>query len=383
MLALNEEQRMLVETLSDLAENEFAERAFEWDGETPWSNVETLADRGFLGVNIGTEYGGGGMTELAAILTIETVGRVCPDTAQYLYEQQMVAPRAIEMFGSADLKERYLPGVTGGDTCIAVGISEPEAGSDVAAMNTTAERADGHADGDGLVVNGEKTWVSSVRDADAVLLWVKFPEGLGTLVVDFDRDGVEVGEHFTNMAGHTQSQFFLNDVYVPEENVLARGEDAFVKQLQALNWERLGSSALANALARNALERALDYAGDRTQFGQPIGDFQGLEWKFADMTKRLQASRALTFSAAQSAVDAGRIPARMETSVAKLYASETVERVVSEALQVFGANGYQQGHPLEYLYRMARGRRIAAGTDEIQKNQIARVLKRDGFPSLT
>ena len=369
---------MLVDTLSDLATNEFAERAFEWDGETPWANVETLAERGFLGVNIDAEYGGGGMTELAAILTIETVGRVCPDTAQYLYEQQMVAPRAIEMFGSDDLKERYLPGVTSGETCIAVGISEPEAGSDVAAMNTTAE-----PDGDAVVVNGEKTWVSSVRDADAVLLWVKFPEGLGTLVVDFDRDGVEVGEHFTNMAGHTQSQFFLNDVRVPEGDVLARGEGAFVKQLQALNWERLGSSALANALARNALERALEYAGDRRQFGRPIGEFQGIEWKFAEMTKRLQASRALTFSAAQSAVDAGRIPGRMETSVAKLYSAETVEDVVSEALQVFGANGYQRGHPLEYLYRMARGRRIAAGTDEIQKNQIARVLKSDGFPTLT
>jgi alkylation response protein AidB-like acyl-CoA dehydrogenase len=172
-------------------------------------------------------------------------------------------------------------------------------------------------------------------------------------------------------------------VPVPQEHVLTRGPDGFKNQLKALNWERLGSATLANARGRCALSKALDYAEDREQFGQPIGEFQGLQWKLADMTKRLEASRALTYRAATTAVERGGIPTRMETSISKLYSAEMVESVVSEALQIHGSNGYQQGHPLEYLYRMQRGRRIAAGTDEIQKNQIANVLREDGPPPLS
>ena len=379
MISLTEEQRMLLDSLEALVENEFDDKAFDWQGETPWENIELLADRGYLGVNIGMEYGGGGMSELAAILTIETVGTVCPDTAQFLYEQQMVAPRAIEMFGTEAAKEKYLPPITAGEDSVAIAISEPEAGSDVAAMNTTCEEQ-----GSDLVVDGEKTWVSSVEESSAAVVWVKFPdEGLGTVIVDLDTPDIEIGEHFTNMAGYTQTQFYLNEVRIPKENVLARGEDAFVDQLKALNWERLGSAALGNAIARAALERAVEYSQDRSQFDQPIGDFQGIEWKIADMTKKLQASRALTYQAAETAAEQGRIPDRLQTSIAKLYSAEIAEEVVSESLQLFGANGYQQGHPLEYLYRMVRGRRIAAGTDEIQKNSIVSVVKENGLPSLT
>lgn len=378
MLSLTDEQRMVLETLQDLAKSEFADDAFTWQGETPWANIELLADRGFLGINIAEEYGGGGMDELAAMLTIETVGEVCPDTAQYLYEQQMVAPRAIEMFGSEAVKERYLPQVTAGETCIAIAISEPEAGSDVASMDTEVTETGG---GD-MVLNGEKIWVSSVEDADAAVVWTKFPEGLGTVLVPLDDPGIEIAQHFTNMAGYTQTQFYMEDVPVPEEYVLTRGPDGFKNQLKALNWERLGSATVANSMGRCALSKALEYAEDREQFDQPIAEFQGMQWKFADMMKQLEASRALTYRAATTAIERGRIPARMETSIAKLYSAEMVESVVSEALQVHGANGYQQGHPLEYLYRLQRGRRIAAGTDEVQKNQIAAVLREDGLPPL-
>jgi len=377
MLSLTDEQRMVLETLQDLAQSEFTDAAFTWQGETPWENVELLADRGFLGINIAEAYGGGGMDELAAMLTIEAVGEVCPDTAQYLYEQQMVAPRAVEMFGSEAVKERYLPEVTAGETCIAIAISEPEAGSDVASMDTEVTETDG-----GMTLNGEKIWVSSVQDASAAIVWTKFPEGLGTVLLPLDDPGVEVAQHFTNMAGYTQTQFYMEDVAVPEAHVLTRGPDGFKNQLKALNWERLGSATLANAMGRCALSKALDYAEDREQFGQAIGEFQGIQWKFADMMKQLEASRALTYRAATTAVERGRIPTRMETSIAKLYSAEMVEAVVSEALQVHGSNGYQQGHPLEYLYRMQRGRRIAAGTDEVQKNQIADVLRDGGLPPL-
>lgn len=379
MPTLSTEQEMLLSSLQELAESEFAADAFEWDGEPPWPNIELLADRGFLGLNIAEEYGGGGMGEFEAMLSIEAVGQVCPDTAEYLYNQQMVAPRAIEMFGSETLKRQYLPAVTDGEAAIAIAISEPEAGSDVGAMNTHIEEQDGD-----LMLNGEKIWVSNIPHAAAVVVWAKFPNGMGSVVIDLDdhAEDIEIQQHSTNMAGHTQTQFYMNDIIVPEENVLTRGSDGFKQQLQALNWERLGSATLANTIARCALGKALEYAQDREQFGQPIGDFQGIEWKLADALKSLEASRALTYRAATNAEARDRIPDRLDASLAKLYSGEMVEHVTSEALQIHGANGYQQGHPLEYLYRLARGRRLAAGTDEIQKNQIADALKRNGLPDL-
>jgi alkylation response protein AidB-like acyl-CoA dehydrogenase len=206
---------------------------------------------------------------------------------------------------------------------------------------------------------------------------------MGTVVVDMDADGVRFTSDFTNMAEEIQSQIHLNDVVVPEEHVLTRGGDAFQEQLKALNWERLGSAALYNATALCALDAALAYADDRVQFDQPIGDFQGIEWKLADMVTRLQASRHLTFQAGRIAVEDGRVPNPMATTMAKLFASEVSNFVVDEALQIHGANGYQQGHDLEYLYRLARGFPIAGGTDEIQKNSIATFLEREGVPRLS
>jgi len=380
MLSLSAEQEMVVSSLEDLARREFSDTAFSWDGDLPLENIELLADRGYLGLNIAEEYGGGGMGEFEAMLSIEAVGQVCPDTAEYLYNQQMVAPRAIEMFGSEAVKERYLPGVTAGDESIAIAISEPEAGSDVGSMITRVDE-----DGDDLILNGEKVWVSNIPHASAVVVWAKFPDGMGSVVVDLEdnEDSVEIDQHYTNMAGHPQTQFRMHDIEIPETYVLTRGKDGFKQQLQALNWERLGSATLSNAIARCALEKALEYGQQREQFDQPIADFQGIEWKLAEMTKELEASRSLTYRAANNAEAQGRIPDRMDASLAKLHSGEMVENVVSEALQIHGANGYQQGHALEYLYRLARGRRLAAGTDEIQKNQIAAALKRDGLPSLT
>lgn len=174
----------------------------------------------------------------------------------------------------------------------------------------------------------------------------------------------------------------MEDVHIPKENVLTRGPEGFKEQLKSLNWERLGNAALCNGTAACAFDKALEYAQDREQFDQPIGDFQGIEWKLADMAKQLQASRALMYQAADTARREDRSPGRLETSIVKLFSAEILEDVVSEALQIHGANGYQQGHPLEYLYRFARSRRIAAGTDEIQKNTIAGGLKENGLPHL-
>jgi alkylation response protein AidB-like acyl-CoA dehydrogenase len=381
MVSLTEEQRMLVDVFDEVAREEFADDAFTHEG-FPWTNVRTLAEHDLWAVNLGEEWGGGGMSEFAAVLAIEAVGAVCPDTANAIYGQTMVAPRAVEMFGSEALKREYLPPVCAGESAIAIGISEPGAGRDARARASRVEETD-----DGLVLSGEKIWLSYVPASDAAVVWARFPDdNLGTVLVDLDAPGVDVHEHFTNMAGHTQSHLFFEDVPVPEEQVLVRGKQALKEQLKALNWERVGSAAYATSMARCALEHAVNYAGDREQFGQPIGEFQGLRWEVAEAVKRYTASRALTHDAATDTRGGGSVPAhpdRLRASIAKLHASETAERVVSDCLQVFGATGYQQGHPLEFLYRLARGRRIAAGTDEIMLENIAdEVFDGGGLPSL-
>jgi len=375
MLSLNAEQKMLVDTVTDIAENEFRDRAFTWEGQLPWENVELLAESGFMGINFDEEYGGAGMSEIEAMLLIETIGRVCPDTANFVHSAHMVAPRAVEMFGTEELKREYLPPVIEGNDYIAIAISEPQAGSDVQAMDTTVREEDGK-----LLLNGEKTWVSAAHESSLAVVWAKFPEGIGTVLLDLNDPDVEMGEQFTNMAGHGQSQFFMNDVVVPVKNVLVRGREAFKEQLKSLNWERVGATIKANSWARCMMEMAFEYAQDREQFGQPIGDFQGIEWKLADMFKELEAARALTYKTAEDAVKRGRVPDQLYASLANLKSSEMIQQVATEALQIHGANGYMQGHPMEYMYRMARGRRLGAGTDEIQKNTIASTLKKDGLP---
>jgi len=374
MLVDTDERRLIVDTVRDLAQAEFADRAFEWGGDPPWENLQTLAERGFVGINFDEEYGGGGLSEYEALLVIDAVGRVCPDTAFFLGGQCFLAPRAIHEFGTEAAKEKYLPPVLDGRDRIAIAISEPEAGSDVRAMNTTVREEGGE-----LLIDGEKTWVSNAPHCSSAVVWTRFEdEGFGTVVVEFDQAGVEVQQHHENMAGHHQTQFYMEDVTVPPENVLTRGREGFQKNLTALNWERVGTAAICNALGRCALDKSLSYADQREQFGQPVGDFQGIEWKLADMSKELEASRALTYVATWRALETGGAPDPVLSSLAKLQASEMAESVTSEGLQIHGANGYQEGHPLAYLYQFARGFRIAGGTDEIIKNTAATHLKRDG-----
>lgn len=378
MMNLNDEQTMLVRTIQQLAEREFTERAFTWDGDYPWENMRLLGKQGFLGVNLPEEYGGGGMSDVEALLVLEAAGTVCPDTAYALYMLTLVAPRAVEMFGTEEARRRYLPPVCEGESVIAIAISEPHAGSDAGAMNTHVTEENGE-----LRLHGEKIWVSVVPEADAAVVWARFPDDqLGTVIMDFDAPGVDVVEEYRNMAGHTQTHFFMEEVPVPPENVLVRGKQALKQQLRALNWERLGSAAFTNTLARLALDHALDYAAEREQFDRPLKDFQGMRWKLADMTKKLEASRSLAYRAAAAAPQHGGTPDRLEASLAKLYAGEMAETVISESLQVFGSAGYQKEHPLEYLYRLQRGRRIAAGTDELMKNNIADVILERGLPEL-
>jgi alkylation response protein AidB-like acyl-CoA dehydrogenase len=280
------------------------------------------------------------------------------------------------MFGSEPAKAEYLPPITAGEDCMSIAMSEPGAGSDLRSMETVAE-----PNGDGYVVSGEKTWVGFVKWASAAVIWTKVPEGIGSMIVDLDAPGVEVVEHHTNMAGHTQTHFRLDDVEVPRSNVLTDGRAGFKEQLKALNWERLSASVGSNIIAAKALDYAQEFASEREAGGKPIREHQAIGHKLATMSEQLTASRVLTFQCATEAERRGRVPDPMGATMAKLFSSEILEEVATASLQVHGARGYMQGHPVEYLYRLARGRRIAGGTDEVLKNTIHSMLERNEVPS--
>lgn len=367
---------MLKETARRVAEEELAADAFTYDGDYPMENAPVLADPGLLGISLPEAYGGGGMTPVEALLVQEEIGRVCPDTAHLVSHTSMGAPRAIAHLGTEALKEAYLPGVCAGDYVLAIAISEAGAGSAASEMRTTAVD-----DGDGVVVDGTKLWVSHPDAAAAFLVYVRFEEGIGAVVVDADNPGLEVTETYTNMYGGEQAELVFDDCRVDEDRVLIRGADAFKTLLQTFNVERCHNAMMSVSLARNAFERALAYAQEREQFGEPIGEFQAVSHKLADMAINIEAARLLVFQAAQSAIAEGSdgLPARLQTSVAKVFANEMAETVASDAVQIHGANGYMRGHPVEYIYRKVRGRKIAGGTVEIHRNGIADALFKHGY----
>ena len=366
----------LVRNVTELAEEEFADETLSWRGDPPWENIQRLAEEGYYCLNIDDEYGGGGQTEFEAMLVVEAVGHVDPDTAIFLSPQQMISPRALDMFGTEAAKEKYLPPVIDGEEAMSIAMSEPDAGSDLRAMNTTAE-----SDGDGYVINGEKTWVGFVKWASAAVVWTKVPDGIGSMIVDLDDPGVEIVNHYTNMAGHTQTHFRMNDVIVPAENVLTEGQEGFRQQLEALNWERLSAAVGSNVIAAKAYEFAAEFAGEREASGKPIREHQAVGHKLAEMAKKITASRVLSFQCAAAANRNDRYLNPLGVTMAKLYSSQILEEVVTAALQIHGARGYQQGHPVEYLYRLARGRRIAGGTDEVLKNTMVSMLDDEDLPS--
>ncbi|NHN42808.1 acyl-CoA dehydrogenase [Halorubellus sp. JP-L1] len=370
---LTDEQRMIKNLAAELAETEFSDDAFTWETEFPEANKDVLAEQGLLGIALPEEYGGGGYDVIEVLLAQEAVGRVCPDTAHVLSRSSMGPPRVIATLGNDYLKEKYLQDVCDGEMIMSVAISESEAGTDAAAMSTTVERAD-----DGILLNGTKQWVTKADVCGAFLVYAKFPDGnIGAVVVDADTPGFSLGQAYTNMAGHEQYELEFDDCELPEEQILAEGKESFKNLLIEFNVERTHNAMMCVACGLNAFDKAMAYAKDREQFGEQISEFQGIEWKFADMAMKLEAARLLIYRAAVNAIDSP--PSRLETSLAKVVANEFGDEVVDEALQVQGAMGYMKESPVEYLYRWVRGWRIAGGTTEIQRNMIARDLKKHGL----
>lgn len=373
---LSEEQRMLKHTARRIAENELQERAFTYNGRYPMENAPLLAEAGLLGISLPERYGGGGLTPVEVLLVQEEIGRICPDTAHLISYTSMAAPGVIATVGSEELRDKYLSDICRGEYIIAIAISEASAGSDASGMDTSAIVENGE-----VIINGRKLWVSHPKAAEAFLVYCRFEEGIGAVIVDNDAQGFELAETYTNMYGGEQAELVFDDCRVNQSQILLRGEDAFKRLLKAFNVERCHNAMMSLSVARNAFEKSLEYAQTREQFGQTIGDFQAVSHKLADMAIKLEAARLLILKATSSTIaeTTQGLPSRMQTSIAKVFANEIAEDIASDAVQIHGANGYMQGHPVEYIYRKVRGRLIAGGTVEIHREGIVNDLYKNGY----
>ncbi len=339
----------------------------------PWDVAKLMAKQGLFGITIPEASGGQGGTLLDALLAIETVASVCPRSADVVQAGNFGPIRVLAEYGTAAQKERYLRRLLAGEAVISVGMTEPDAGSAVTDLKTSAT-----PDGQGWRVNGSKIFTTHSAYADVFLVYVRFGPGVGGIgSVLVEKNDVRLGKGSHFMSGEEWAQLYLDDVRVPPENVLL-GEGGFKKQIAGFNVERIGNAARSLALGRYAYEAARAWALERRQFGRLLCEFQGLQWKFADMKMKLDAAQLLLYRAAANA-DRG-FPSPEETAIAKAYCNQTGFDVANEALQVMGGMGYSQESLVEYCLRRCRGWMIAGGSIEILKNRIAEHIFERSFP---
>jgi alkylation response protein AidB-like acyl-CoA dehydrogenase len=325
-----------------------------------------MASQGLLGITIREADGGQGGSLIDAVIAIEEVAAACPRSADVVQAGNFGPIRVLAEYGSDSQKKRYLDPLLKGEAVISVGMTEPDAGSAVTELKTSAT-----ADGDGYRINGSKVFTTHSAYADVILTYVRFGPGvggIGSVLIETKAKGVSRGKASSFMSGEEWAELRFEDVHVPRDRVLL-GEGGFKKQIAGFNVERIGNTARSLALGRYAYERARQWAMQRRQFGRLLCEFQGLQWKFADMKIKLDAGQLLLYRAAANA-DRG-FPSAEETAVAKAYCNQAGFEVANEALQVMGGLGYSQEELVEYCLRRCRGWMIAGGSIEILKNRIA------------
>ena len=378
---MTEEQQQIRDLAREFAENELRPHAEEWDREArfPREIVQKLGELGFLGMLLPEQYDGLGLDTAAYLIALEEIARGDASVAVGMSVHNSLPTQMILAQGTDAQKERWLPPMARGEMLGAFSLSEADAGTDAAAMVAQARRVDG-----GWVLNGSKAWVTNGGFGDVVVTMVRTdtPEdrrgakGIGAFIVPTATEGYSVGKKEDKMGQRASETVGISfhEMFVPDDQLLGDPSQGFIYALQGLDSGRLGIAALAIGIAQAALEHALAYADERRQFGHKIREFQGMQFKLANMGTRVEAARALLHRAA-AAKDAGEPVSRL-SSMAKLFASESAMYVTNEAVQVFGGYGYMQEYPVERLFRDAKVTEIYEGTSEIQRTIIARELYR-------
>lgn len=365
---LTEEQRGLVDSVARFAQAELVPGAVEraHSRDYPWDVAQKLAAMGLLGITMREEDGGIGGTLMDAVLAIQTVAMSCPKSADVVQAGNFGPIRTFVEYATPQQKERWLGDLLAGRLLISLGMSEPDAGSAVTELKTSARE-----DGDHYILNGSKVFSTHSPEAGLFLIYVRFGPGLngiGSVLVETGTPGFTVGRRASFMSGEEWCPLYFEDCRIPKANVLL-GPGGFKKQIAGFNVERLGNSSRALALGRYAFETARQHAQDRRQFGKALCEFQGIQWKFAEMAMKLDAAQMFLHRAAS--VPEGTLPSAHDTAMAKLACNLAGWEASNEALQVMGGYGYSTESLVEYCVKRTRGWMIAGGSIEMLKNRIA------------
>lgn len=375
---LTEEQEMIRQMVREFAEKEVAPRALEMDeqGEIPGELIENIAEMGLLGIPIPEKYGGEEGDFLSYIIAVEELSRVCASTGVTVETHVSLGSEPILNWGTEEQKQKYLPRLARGEMIGSFGLTEPNAGSDAAGLETTAV-----LDGDSWLLNGSKIFISNAGLADLSIIMAmtdktKGTKGISAFIVETDTPGFTVGRQEEKMgirAANTATLTFEN-VRVPKDNLLGREGEGFKIALHSLDGGRVAIAAQALGIAQNAFEKARDYAKMRKQFNRPISTFQAVQFMLAEMATEIKAARMLTYQAAWLKDQGERITEA--AAMAKYYSSEVAMKLSSKAVQIYGGYGYIRENGVERLMRDAKITEIYEGTTEIQKIVIAGQLLR-------
>lgn len=365
---LSEEHQTFADSIARFAKDKLSAGALEraHSPNFPWETAQQIAEQGLLGIAFDEKDGGQGGTLMHAVLAIQEVALVCPKSADIVQAGNFGPIRTFVEYATPDQKARFLPGLLGAKKLIALGMSEPDAGSAVTELKTSAR-----IEGDEVVINGSKVFSTHSPEAEVFLIYVRFGpgvNGIGSVLVERGTPGFQVGQASAFMSGETWSQLYFEECRIPKANILL-GEGGFKKQISGFNVERLGNSARSLALGRHCFNVARDHALTRKQFGRELCDFQGLQWKFAEMKLKLESAQLMLYKAAMEG-EVG-LPSAQSTAMAKLACNLAGWEVANEALQVMGGMGYSQECIVEYCVRRTRGWMIAGGSIEMLKNRIA------------
>jgi len=373
---LTEDQEQLRREIRDFAAREIAPNVMRWDeaSEFPAEVVQKLGHMGLLGVIFPVEYGGAGLGYVDYALAIEELSAVDGSIGIIVAAHNSLCTNHIFLAGSEEQRRRYVPGLASGAKLGAWGLTEPGSGSDAGSARTTAVRK-----GDCWVLNGNKTFITNGHYADvSVVIAVtdrsQGTHGLSAFVVEKGTPGFRAGkkENKLGLRASDTSELIFEDCEIPAENLLGKEGEGFIDSMRVLDGGRISIAALSLGIARGALEASLRYVKERRQFGKAIAEFQGIQWKLADMATELDAARLLTQRAAVLK-DAGHKVTR-ESSMAKLFASEVAVRICDEAVQLHGGYGFIKDYPAEKFYRDVKLCTIGEGTSEIQRMVIAREI---------
>ena len=374
---LREDQRMMLKSVARLVDEVVVPRAAEVDrtAQFPWDLQKVFAEHGLFGLPIAEDYGGLGESLLMQALVMEEITRGC-FTSAMIVGTVAISVYPMDLLASVDQKKRYFPRMSTGELTPCVAYSEPEAGSDLASLRTLAIRKKDH-----YLLNGQKRWITHAPVADIIILFARTDpnsrdhRGISTFLIDKETEGISIGRLEDKMGarGSVMSDLIFEDAKVPLDALMGEEGKGFIAAMNSLEKERVVAGALALGCSRGAIDYAVGYAKERSQFGRPIGEFQGLQFLLADMRAKYEASRALLIQAAQK-TDAGSPDRTMVSAMAKFYASEVAMEITTHAVQVLGGYGVTREYPVERMMRDAKVTQIFAGTSQIQQLVIARKM---------